>query len=155
MEIIFIIFLDIDGVLKTVVKKNFNRSLENLLNILAESKAKIVISSRWKEKGLDYIESKFPELKDYIIGSTKKLEISGSQCSVPRGLEIKDWIDSKFKEGIVVLNYVILDDKSDMLLEQKDNFVKIDSIKGIDSDAKLKILGILSKNYRIMRNDSS
>ena len=70
---------------------------------------------------------------------------------IPRGVEIKQWIDTnihsdnmknwKRKKLGVDYNYVILDDDSDMLLEQKDNFVRTTSEIGLtDDDVKKAIL---------------
>ena len=139
-----IIFLDVDGVLNSwsYFKKLEDESKEDfitfgvdpnavlLLNeIVEKTNAKIVVSSTWRlnhyqellnllnKNGLKNVDS-------VIIGKTDK---NGCYDCL-RGNLILKWIkDNKCIIGCnhhEYKNYVILDDSSDMLLWQKDNFVQ-------------------------------
>ena len=68
--------------------------------------------------------------------------IGGFKSSSNRGKEIQYWLDSS-KD--IVSNYCILDDESDMLIEQQYNFVQTDLNFGfIESDIE-KVLKIFNK----------
>lgn len=117
-----IIFLDIDGVLNVhceerdefgpIFHKNFE---DNLKWIIEKTSAKIVITSTWRFSGLNsMIEMwKHRGLPGEVIGITPHIGI----CK--RGEEIQFWMKNK-----PILNYVIIDDDTDMLPIQKNNFVK-------------------------------
>ena len=98
--------------------------------------------------------------------------IRGSQFPICRGNEIKHWVDTKLKypwhsdkslqkqyellndDGSFkimntnILNidysYVILDDDSDMLYEQKDNFIHTDALLGLSQNDVVKAIKILN-----------
>ncbi len=61
---------------------------------------------------------------------------------IPRGVEIDNWIN--WNTGDEEFRYVILDDDSDMLLSQKDNFIQTDSLKGLSKDDVEKAIKILN-----------
>lgn len=139
------IFLDIDGVLKKVSDINFNsRNIDNLNELVRKTNAKIVITSTWKNSnGLEFVIKMLEDagFKGEIIGETPQFKIEHpdyGDVKVPRGLEIKCWLE-KYTSFIndedikFVESYVILDDCSDMLIEQFENFVQIDPTKGFDS----------------------
>jgi hypothetical protein len=102
--------------------------------------------------------------------------IKGSNLPIVRGNEIKQWVDTqliypwhgnpemdaaykKFDEHgkFIMMNsnkvgenftYVILDDDTDMLLEQKDWFIQTDPIKGLslkDANKAIKLLNCIQK----------
>lgn len=151
-----IIFLDIDGVLnKALVASNseesdvlkvlpygwMNKSLvENLNKITDETKAKIVVSSAWRHSELEKNKKMLKSfgVKAEVLGSTPHL----GRYSV-RGNEIKAWLDDnkeilggcsfKFKQ------YVIIDDSSDMLLEQAEHFIHTDAYAGLSNHAAHKV----------------
>ena len=141
-----IIFLDVDGVLNS--SEFFDRqkdpecfldhdvdpkAVEVLNTIVARTGAKVVISSTWRICHYDLLLNVLNEYKffGHVIGKTPKRGCS----SCLRGNEILDWM--KDNEGIIgrhyydYKNYVILDDDSDMLYWQKDNFVKTDNRYGL------------------------
>jgi len=158
-----IIFLDIDGVLRTVTDINFNkRSIGNLNNLIRKTNAKIVITSTWKnEKGLSYVKEILENqgLKGDIIDETPHFTLihpDYGELNIPRGMEIKCWLEKntkmEFLDGEPVVNfienYVILDDHSDMLIEQNEHFIKIDPTKGFDGRYMKRAIEILNKeNY--------
>jgi hypothetical protein len=144
-----VIFLDIDGVLNSTSsyiayggypwpdtdRDKFQWvSVKLLQKLIEKTDAKVVLSSTWR----DHVDLK--EFSDFlgvdIIGRTR-----GSIGDQPRGVEIAEWIElnapSDFK-------YVILDDNSDMLEDQMDNFVFTDEDIGFmyrDYKQALRILG--------------
>lgn len=165
-----IIFLDIDGVLATpeflkLGEWALNPAKQKLLGIiLSETDAEIVLSSSWRYNTLEqtktHIEKEGFLFTDKLVGVTIRayqfLERgTGIHLSIPRGVEIKQWIDTnihsdnmknwKRKKLGVDYNYVILDDDSDMLLEQKDNFVRTTSEIGLTDDDVKKAILILNK----------
>jgi|SRR5690606_5165363 len=167
------IFLDIDGVIATpdLVKDGMwalSPEKQNLLGrIIEKTDAKIVLTSSWRkhtlEDSIEYMKEQGFLFCDKIIGVTirayhyidlpKKIHLS-----IPRGVEIKQWMDTKIhsdngknfdrKKVGIDFNYVILDDDSDMLLEHKNNFIKCDGIKGLTSDQANKAIEILLGNIK-------
>ena len=161
-----VIFLDFDGVI-TTLKSGWSIDPEKikLLNkIIEATDAKIVVSSSWRRGTLEgTIEelsggvdcngnSKAFPFCDKIIGITARIggfryndEINEDgrkpMVDIPRGVEIQDWLDNTDYD---VESYVILDDDSDMLYWQKDNFVKTNTYLGLDDigvDKAIDILG--------------
>ena len=173
------IFLDIDGVLATpesikdgtwglvpARQEQFKKLMENTNNQTDWIEPKIVLSSSWRKWDLETTREFMKEegfwYWDKIIGvtirayqyldRTKKIHLS-----IPRGVEIKQWIDANIhsdngknynkKRVGVDYNYLILDDESDMLLEHKDYFVKTHGTKGLTSKDVEKALRILGNDY--------
>ena len=165
-----IIFLDIDGVLATpeYLKDGqwaLNPEKQKLLGkILAQTDAKIVLSSSWRyatlEKTKEHMEAEGFLYNDKLIGVTIRayqwLERgTGIHLSIPRGVEIKQWIDTHIhsdngknwgrKKLGKDFTYVILDDESDMLLEHRNNFVNTKSEIGLTDDDVRSAVAILNK----------
>lgn len=170
-----IIFLDIDGVLNCeewysqrkdpeIMKAHsenypiceFSPILMARLNLLIEkTDAKVVVSSTWRlGKNIQALQELLNSVgfKGEVIGKTE----SFNQPYVVRGNEIKYWLDSNTKQIFVtdlerpnpeydIESYVILDDDSDMLLWQKDNFVKTHWKFGFTDSCFDKALNILNK----------
>ena len=147
-----IIFLDIDGVLnhEAFYRERFENRYEKgaiehpyseidpkcteHLNILCQDTgAKVVISSTWRHSGLDYCKDvlEFHGFRGEIIDITPSLR--GNDYI--RGNEILKWIkDNEKLIGQPYYNfteYVILDDDSDMLYWQRNNFLLIDRFVGL------------------------
>lgn len=150
------IFLDFDGVITNKESKyKLDKQSCNLLGkIIEETDAKIIITSSWRKSTLEdtikylnttsfFVPFEFPYL-DRIIGQTIRAYhyIHGIHLGIPRGLEIKQWIDTNIhsdngknyilKKIGIDYQYVILDDDNDMLLEQRNNFIKTDSYRGLN-----------------------
>lgn len=163
------IFLDIDGVIATpeTVEEGLwglTTSKQQLLGkILDETGAKIVLSSSWRHNDLkstiDYMSEKGFLFCDKLIGVTLRLYkyIDREQkihLSIPRGLEIDQWIDTHIhsnngkdwsrKEIGKDFTYVIIDDDADMLLEQKDYFIRTDGMVGLTDLDVTRAVGILN-----------
>lgn len=164
-----IIFLDIDGVLAipSCLKDGMwalsDEKQKLLGKILDQTGAKIVLSSSWRyvtlERTKEHMESEGFLFNDKLIGVTIRayhyLE-KGSKIhlSIPRGVEIKQWIDThihsdngKNWERKKVGNdftYIILDDDLDMLLEQKDHFLNTNSEIGLTDEIVEHAVAILN-----------
>lgn len=152
------IFLDIDGVLNdqnsietmynalghkqfhmlanAIGETPFNyKSCELIKKLIKETKSVVVLSSTWRlsEKSMetveDYIETK-------LYGRTPHLGLSYA-----RGKEIKAYL-SRHPE---ITNYVILDDDTDMLEEQKEHFVNVDGKLGFTKEDFDKCVVILNE----------
>jgi hypothetical protein len=117
-----IIFLDIDGVLNVCFegRDEYGRYfhphfVENLRYIIEKTQAKIVISSTWRFSGLIIMQEMWEKrnLPGEVIDITPHIDI----CK--RGEEIQFWLDNN-----QISNYVIIDDDTDMLESQKNNFVQ-------------------------------
>lgn len=142
-----ILFLDVDGVLRTeksdlywsnilcqpipyrVFDRNFSdNSVKNVNEIIAYTRAKIVITSTWRNN-LTLLELKDIFLKQGINGEIIGKTENGSN----RGEEILDWIDT-----YNVTSFVVIDDQVKDILNYipKKYVVKIDPIEGFD-DSKL------------------
>ena len=164
-----IIFLDIDGVIatpKSIDEAGFwtftKECQDNLGIILKETGAKIVVSSSWRlhtvkdtvedlrEKGFLYCDS--------IIGVTIRAYHyiqKGIHLSIPRGVEIKQWIDTHvhsnngkdFIRKVLFLDYsyVILDDDVDMLLEHTHQFINTNPDNGLTVEEANKAIEILNR----------
>ena len=151
-----IIFLDIDGVLAT---PDYLEDGEWALNpekqelfreLLRLTEAKIVLSSSWRHNTLEntkaYMKEKGFLFVDDIIGVTIRAyhyidKSTKIHLSIPRGVEIQQWIDTNIhsengknwerKKLGVDYQYVILDDDTDMLFTQRNNFIQTDSTVGL------------------------
>lgn len=152
-----VIFLDFDGVI-TTLKSNWtidNDKVELVKQICDATGAKIVISSSWRrytlEQTIEAITNQeslighnpFPYL-EYIVDITSRMYAfkhgnREEHYGLCRGIEIEQWLS----EHEDVTNYVILDDDSDMLLSQKEHFIKTHALNGIskrDVEKAIKIL---------------
>lgn len=163
-----VIFLDIDGVLNTsdyicaiysrnsaIKKNNLNfplieerdkygmvfdpRAVANLEFICFNTNAKVVISSTWRLSGLSVMQNMF---KDRNI-NVDVIDVTPCHNDRNRGEEIKSWLDNN-----IVSSYVILDDDTDMLKEQYDNFIKIDDEFGLTHNDATNAINILNKNNK-------
>ena len=144
-----IIFLDIDGVLNSIdsmlslhgcnESKLDHVSVMLLKRLCEQTDAKIVISSTWRRSRAtkDFIEM-FAKHHNWfdapVISRTPVL-------NTERGHEIQEWLDSHPE----VPNFVILDDDSDMLDSQLDNFVHVSNVNGFRSKHFCKALRIFGQ----------
>lgn len=144
-----VIFLDIDGVLNVISQGHdeyggiFHPHLvENLKTIIEATGARIVISSSWRKSGLSIMQEMWIKrsLPGIVIDTTPLLQVFKNTTnfqffngerqkkptppfrgySIPRGSEIAYYLDCHPE----ITNYVILDDDTDMLYEQRNNFVQ-------------------------------
>ena len=149
--------------------------MDNLKYIIEKTGCKIVISSSWRTGNLEKTKKIFPDwLSQHIIGETT-LEGWKIKTTFPivRGNEIKHWVDrnlvypwqdnpemdEEYKivkdDGLYHGNrsnkqnvdfvYVVLDDDSDFLLEQKDNFIQCNAETGLTQEIAEKAIKILNR----------
>ncbi len=156
-----VIFLDIDGVLNSenymheLIYKNINEyengiyqfiddiSIDIIVQLCKTYDIKLVITSSWRYNTVkDTIEMfskpeyiKLHPLIPYIIGVTPRLFEwceDGSVDYEDRGYEIDFWIEEQKEE----IDYVILDDDTDMLESQQDHFIHINRKHGLSGKYK-------------------
>lgn len=176
-----IIFLDIDGVLVTgkysreqYENKSWSRdrygdgfdatAVAALTRILTATDAKIVVSSTWRDSGLPSLLEMWAlrQLPGEVIGVTPRLSHRF------RGLEINDWlsgrgfyhinhsssIQQQYCQMSSIESYVILDDDSDMTLNQLHHFICTDPEYGLteaDADQAIERLNNGIKGWRPFR----
>lgn len=154
-----IIFLDIDGVLNC--EEWFKRRIqmgkpgmgmidpslvEKINEIVRATNAEVVISSSWGycEDTLNALKANGAEFTP--IDGTLHLHYKYDWAC--RGNEIHHWIT--YKSGIKRFEddyeYVILDDDEDMLLSQKDNFIRTSMMTGITDEDVQKAIHILNRD---------
>lgn len=162
-----VIFLDIDGVLNVYGEgrdkygSGFHTPLvENLRYIIEQTDAKIVISSTWRFNGLQEMKDMWRDrgLPGDVIDITPDKYDELVICSsidyekVLRGHEIQYWLDTHND----IESYVIIDDDTDFLPSQKNNFVRTsgnydhidcyDIGYGLTQICAIKCVSILNKN---------
>ena len=151
-----LIFLDIDGVMNCddyYVSNNFAEKRDEyghlfydvsvywLNKLINETEAKIVISSTWRMSGKQIMKEmwKHRNMAGEVIDITPILPRIGKR-SAPRGLEIDYWLYEN-----QVDSYMILDDDSDMLYCQRNNFIEVSSKSGFGEEHYLQAKKILGK----------
>lgn len=151
-----VIFLDIDGVLNTPqfqlkqykkwkkgtgkTRDEFGylfcpKAVRNLEYLCHVTGAKVVVSSSWRAKGLAAMRSMFK----YRGIDITVIDITPTFLGRIRGEEIAAWLENEEIE-----KYVILDDDTDFLPEQKKCFVHTPDRDGFNWECMVKALKILS-----------
>ncbi len=112
-----------------------------IIELVKETDSKICISSCWKHhfgyKNEEWWKKAFALLgfeDDVFVG------ITGDRKRL-RGEEIEDWLKVNKYD-----NYVIIDDDSDMLLDQVQHFFQTDNYVGLTPTTLYKIKRYLNKN---------
>lgn len=160
-----LIFLDIDGVLNheeyyernNTLKKHIKpypdsdideKSMSNLNSIIEKTDANIVITSNWRiRRSIEELQDLFnyKGFKGKIIDKTPNLRTNNS---IFRGNEIHYWLsNNKDKLSIELYkyrHYVILDDDSDMLYWQRNNFILVDRFVGLTPGVAFQAVKILN-----------
>lgn len=145
-----ILFLDIDGVVncEESAKKYTWRGIigidPNLAFRIGKIKmytdCEVVLSSSWRngnEESLEYIKN---QVCDFI-------DVTPNSSCRTRGCEIKKWIEDNIdynnRDDLV---YAILDDDTDFLLNQKNNFFKTSWKCGITEEIMEKVINHLNES---------
>lgn len=140
-------FVDINNE-RTEYKLNMidDRAIANLNRIVEETGCKVVLSSSWRssrESDNAFIEYIF-KLKGFkyeLYGVTPRIWVK--EFSTQRGEEIKVWMD-KESENNEIESFVILDDDSDMLPDQMNNFIHVDRQVGLTDKDVFTAIEILN-----------
>jgi CO dehydrogenase/acetyl-CoA synthase alpha subunit len=136
------------------IKNQFDpESVEYLNSITDETGAKIVVSSSWRSgRTVDDLQKlfQFVGITGEVIDKTSRLNFANWNTSVPRGCEIEHWIDTHKEllgqDKYDYKSYVILDDDSDMVYYQKDNFFKTSFYEGLTRDIANNVINFLNGN---------
>lgn len=143
-------------------------SVKWLNHIIEATGSKVVVSSTWRHgrrvEDLQEILDRVGFIGE-VIGKTPsmsaKLNVKGTGYTVPRGCEIDWWLNNhgKFQrinwskevqqeyiDNAKVKNYVILDDDSDMLYNQREHFVKTYASHGLTQERAERAIEILNKS---------
>jgi HAD domain in Swiss Army Knife RNA repair proteins len=142
-----VLFLDIDGVLNTYRSPGYlpinDKRLRMLRRIVKETGCIIVLSSTWRKlpETLKRAHRKLGYKGLKIHSTTTKEQIVFGRTQ-HRGHEIQHWLD---KHPDSVETYAIVDDDSDMLLEQMDYYVKTDGDEGLTEEKADVIIAILNR----------
>lgn len=145
-------------------------SIEQLNRIIEQTGAKVVVSSTWRHgKTPQQLQELLENVgfKGEVISKTpdfvaygKKIDGDPIAYTVPRGCEIDWWLENEGKfqrinwsverqkeylEKAIVKNYIILDDDSDMLYNQREHFIKTSIYSGLTKEIADKCIQILNK----------
>ena len=125
-----------DGKLSIKLKADFYaeeidpKSVENLNELIENTGAKVVISSTWRLGTEIETLQAILEKRGFVGEVIGKTPVGCGCCQ--RGNEIHKWLeDNRDIVGEDGNNYVILDDDSDMLYWQRNNFVNVDQYVGL------------------------
>lgn len=161
-----IIFLDVDGVLNSHLhfSKDCDEALTlglaadidpdamGLLNaLITDTESKVVITSTWRlNRTVEELQTLFEKrgFTGEIIDKTKDLRVGEDRDCILRGNEILCWM----KDNPALLgtsyweyhNYVILDDDSDMLYWQRNNYLYVDPWCGLTPSVTFRAKKILN-----------
>lgn len=153
-----LIFIDIDGVFNSLTyykSDRFNNEptyplsefdtecVKRYMNIIEKTGAKTVISSSWRFT--DGLRNIMEQVGFY--GTALEFEITPYLGTI-RGLEIRSYLEQyeDTHKNEEVESYCIIDDETDMLYEQKDNFVNTDINFGLTDEDVDKVIKILNNN---------
>ena len=120
----------------------YSKSKAVLNKLIEETDAKVVVSSTWRSSGIEFMKKvwELEGMKGEIIGITPNFRGDIDGYSIPRGCEIDYYIKNDLDFGHInwdkavqreymeksgVENYIIIDDDSDMLYNQRNHFVHV------------------------------
>ena len=124
-----------------------DRAIANLNRIVEETGCKVVLSSSWRSsiESENIFTQNLLKLKGFkydFYDVTPRLWFE--DFSTRRGEEIKFWLD-KESEKHKIESFVILDDDSDILPEQMNNFIHVDGQVGLTDRDVLTAIEILNR----------
>lgn len=111
--------------------------------VIEATEAKIVISSTWRNSGLEVMQEMWASrsLPGDVISITPNHR-PRTGTSLQRGKEIQEWLDQHPE----VTHYVIIDDDADMEPHQKECFVQTDYQYGLTAQKAHDCVIILNKD---------
>lgn len=123
-----------------------DRAIANLNRIVEETGCKVVLSSSWRssresENVFTQYILKLKGFKYELYGVTPRLW--HKEFGTQRGEEIQSWMNKELEKNEIE-SYVILDDDSDMLPEQMNNFIHVDANIGLTYSDVCKAIKILN-----------
>lgn len=117
-------------------------SIENLNCIVRDvPNLEIILSSTWRRSFLPDQMTELMKLRGFVGEITHSTSVHNGKYDV-RGNEIKHWLECNRPLGF--FRYIILDDDSDMLYEQRNNFLHIDSYAGLTPNHAYKAVRFLN-----------
>ena len=137
------------------------KAVEQLNRITDTTGAVLVLSSTWRlGQTLENRQELFKTvgITGQLVGMTIHMNAAGHiGYTIPRGCEIDHYLDGmnfqrinwskktqeEYLEKTEVKNYIILDDDSDMLYNQREHFVKVPAMHGLTSKLADKCISIL------------
>ena len=124
-----------------------DRAIANLNRIIEETGCKVVLSSSWRscveaENTLTEYILKLKGFKYEFYDVTPR--ILTKEFGTQRGEEIQLWMDKESEKNDIE-SFVILDDDSDMLPEQMNNFIQIDGQVGLTDKDVFTAIEILNR----------
>lgn len=158
--------IDIDKPINHIDPKSINE----LNRIIIETGAKVVISSTWrKQYNLNELRVLFSkvgfvgEILDVtrVIMGNILTHNDDIYCTIPRGCEIDYWLkeygnfqrinwskeeQQKQLNNASIKNYIILDDDSDMLYNQREHYIKVGRQYGLTKEIADIAIEILNKS---------
>lgn len=131
------------------------KCIDNLLEIIKQTDAKIVISSSWKEYGVEFLQEMWSErgmpVEFYSVTPSLILtsyldHIEGNSFRSPerysKGLEINAWLQKNTSGDY---RYCIIDDENYFLAEQLSHLVTTDSKDGLTEEVAKQVAEILNR----------
>ena len=145
-----VLFLDIDGVLNTYGSSGSSVSWEhckkdlmhNLERIIEETGAKIVISSSWREEGIELLKENGFKHVDSIIGVVPLFDKDHKYIET-RGEKILEWLKENEVEAYVVVDDEVFDicgDKCKAI--PKENVVATNPTEGLTKEKADEVINI-------------
>jgi len=162
-----VLFLDIDGVCncqETFIKDpNAHFPIDRYMafmvgKIQLDTGCKVVLSSSWRhhKESTKYINDRIVDLLDTTGYEPHDDSRPSGAANCQRGREIQAWLNKWNSKTIIsgyegqIMNesitaYAILDDDSDMLPEQKENFFQTSWLTGLTEEIMNKVIKHLNK----------
>jgi hypothetical protein len=154
---------------KTFYSSFYPDSKKWINKLIEKTNSKIVISSMWRSYGEENLKKIWIQegMAGEIVGLTPSISktciTTGRKgLDIPRGFEISNYLFDKYRfthcytNTIFLKSYIIIDDDIDMLYEQKDRFIHVNSSKtdkGFGYSHYLKSLNMMKKPLvKTMRN---
>jgi hypothetical protein len=122
--------------------------VEMFNELCKQTNAVVVISSTWR---MGKTVEELQEIMDYCGATFEIIDKTGRSDLRERGPEIKKWLSDNIKEethGCLYFDfykYAIIDDDSDMMLNQKEHFFQTDNYSGLTPTTCYKIRRFINK----------